>query len=254
MKLPEPIVDAVDLDARRPSAARLIGDEARHDRDRSRCRRTTPANAGSVLDLVGQRLAEEPGRHDRSGPRDRAAAAPGREGCRGRNRRRAARRPAPPPRSRRRRQPRGWSASSGGGRPRPDGAAVIGGAAWCPPDRNESGTARRARAVGDDDQDGVLLPLQLEQQRGDVFGGGADPGCRSARRTGAACGCRTSARAIATRCRSPPESAAGPVIDAVGQADALDERLARASTSSRCGATSVGTSTFSSTVHCGSRQ
>ena len=63
MKLPEPIVDAVDLDARRPSAARLIRDEARHDRDRS--------NAGErrrerriLMDLVRQRLAEEPGRHD----------------------------------------------------------------------------------------------------------------------------------------------------------------------------------------------
>ncbi len=124
MKLPEPIVDAVDLDARRPSAARLIRDEARHDRDRSNVgerRRERRIRRGSRPPAPRGRTRTT----RRSGPPDRAAAAPGREGCRGRNRPRAARRPAPPPRSRRRRQPRGSYASSGGGRPRPDGVRSL---------------------------------------------------------------------------------------------------------------------------------
>ncbi len=72
-------------------------------------------------------------------------------------------------------------------------------------------------------EDGVLLPLQLEQQRGDVFGGGLiQVACRlvaqeqpglTDQRAG-----NGDALTFAARERRRP------VIDAVGEANALDER------------------------------
>ena len=71
VELPEPIVDAVHLDARRTAAGGLIDGDAVNDHQRH-----DVAEAGGkglvALDLVGQRVAEEAARrgHDQVGATD----------------------------------------------------------------------------------------------------------------------------------------------------------------------------------------
>ena len=68
-------------------------------------------------------------------------------------------------------------------------------------------------------------------------------------------GSLTSARAIVTRWRSPPESSSGRCVGAVGEADEVRARRAPAGAPPAAGtrATSSGSSTFSTAVRTGMR-
>ena len=79
--------------------------------------------------------------------------------------------------------------------------------------------------------------------------------CRSARRRAAAPAGTTSARATATRCCSPPDSAPGRCERAFGQPDAREQRRRRARRARRPARPAMrsGISTFSSAVNSGSR-
>ena len=59
VELPEPIVHAVDLHARAPAARSPDRSPARARRSAGRVAGTSPANAGSAADVVGERFAEE---------------------------------------------------------------------------------------------------------------------------------------------------------------------------------------------------
>ena len=96
----------------------------------------------------------------------------------------------------------------------------------------------------------AVLAVQLEQQFLHAARRSRDRGCRSARRRGAARGRRTSARATATRCCSPPESSPGRCAEPVAEADPLEQLAARARAPPSRGsrAISAGSMTFSSAV------
>ena len=108
--------------------------------------------------------------------------------------------------------------------------------------------------MGHDDQDGLLLTMQVEQHRRDVVGRRA---------------VEVAGRLVAQEQARPPDQRAGdrgalpfaarqrrrPMVAAAAEPDLFDQRRAPVpSASSPDCATSVGMSTFSSTVHCGSRQ
>ena len=82
---------------------------------------------------------------------------------------------------------------------------------------------RPARAVRDDDQNRVPLGLQFQQQFGDRAWAVVRSRLPVGSSASSSVGSRTSARAMATRCRSPPESSAGRWVEPLGQPDAAEQ-------------------------------
>ena len=84
-----------------------------------------------------------------------------------------------------------------------------------------------ARVVGDD-HDRLALRVHLRRRCRGSRGRSSCRGCRWARRPGSATGWFTIARAMAARCRWPPESSAGPVLRALAEPDRVERRAGRA--------------------------
>ncbi len=189
-----------------------------------------------------------------------------RAGCRAPSRRRAARRPAPRPRRHAGDHGEIVSASSESDSARraacarahrASGSTAAGASRRSIRSKRIGKLRRELGAVRDDDEDRVLLRR-----------------CRSSSSDATVvgrCAIEVAGRLVAqqqprlpdqrARDRDPLPLAARqfgrPVIDAIGEADLLDQRPRAAASASPAdvGARpSVGTSTFSSTVHCGSRQ
>ena len=115
-----------------------------------------------------------------------------------------------------------------------------------------AGAAGERQVVGDEDQRRAALRLRGEQKIGDhrAVGGVEIAGRlvgKQDRRVGA------SARAMATRCCSPPESCGRIVRQAIAEADGVEVRPRRGRRRRAAPASSSGTATFSSAVMLGMR-
>src|SRR5439155_14148080 len=161
------------------------------------------------------------GRRD---PSARAVPERAREGCRAPNRRRAALRRARPRPWPRPRSSRGSSSSSTGAREAGASSTSSAGPRQPGVGQIESGGKlfRERRAVGDDDQNGFLEAVHVEQQRRDILGGGTiEIACRfiaqqESRRPNERAGDR-GALALAAG------QLAGTVIDAIREPDPVDQ-------------------------------